>query len=46
MDMFMDIVEIKTRISRIQELPLENHVAEYEVIHGALEGALSEVEGL
>jgi hypothetical protein len=42
----MDIVEIKARISSIQELPLESHVAEYEVIHGALEAALSEVEGL
>ncbi|MEI6119466.1 MAG: hypothetical protein WCQ06_00010 [Actinomycetes bacterium] len=42
----MDIVEIKERIARVQELPLDDHVAEFDLIHGALEGALSTVEGI
>ncbi len=42
----MEISEIKERIAHIQELPLDNHVAEFDLIHGALEGALSTVEGL
>ena len=41
----MEITEIKERISKIQELPLDSHVAEYEAIQSALEGALSTVEG-
>lgn len=41
----MDIAEIKERIAGIQSLPLDNHVQEFEFIHGALEGALSTVEG-
>ena len=42
----MDIVEIKERIARVQELPRDDHVAEFDLIHGALEGALSTVEGI
>jgi hypothetical protein len=38
--------EIKDRIAKIQELPLESHVHEYEEIHRALEQALTSVEGL
>jgi len=37
---------IKERIAKIQELPLDSHVGEYEAIHSALEKALSTVEGL
>ena len=42
----MDIAQIKERIANIQSLPLDSHIAEYEEIHSALEGALSTVEGL
>ena len=42
----MDIQEIKERIGGIQNLPLDEHVGEYEAIHTALESALKEVEGL
>ena len=42
----MEITQIIERIAAIQNLPLDNHVAEYEEIHAALEGALSAVEGL
>ena len=42
----MDIAEIKERIAHIQELPLDAHVGELDLIHGALEGALSTVEGV
>jgi hypothetical protein len=37
---------IKERIAKIQELPLDSHIGEYEAIHSALESALSTVEGL
>jgi len=42
----MEINQIKERISSIQQLPLDSHVAEYEEIHSALESALTTVEGL
>jgi len=37
---------IKERIAKIQDLPLDVHVGEYEAIHTALESTLSTVEGL
>lgn len=40
------IESIKDRIAKIQDLPLDAHVGEYEAIHSALESALSTVEGL
>ncbi len=42
----MEIDEIKERIAKVQELPLDTHVGEYEEIHASLESALTTVEGL
>lgn len=38
--------ELKAKISSISALPVSEHVAAYEEIHGDLQRALSEIEGL
>lgn len=38
--------ELKSKISAISQLPVAEHVAAYEEIHGDLQRALSEIEGL
>lgn len=35
-----------SKISALSELPVSEHVAAYEEIHGDLQKALSEIEGL
>ena len=38
--------ELKGKIAEIAEKPVTEHVAAYEEIHGDLQRALSEIEGL
>lgn len=38
--------ELKNKISSLSEQPVSEHVAAYEEIHGDLQRALSEIEGL
>lgn len=37
---------IKEKIEAISELPVGEHVAAYEELHGELQKALAEIEGL
>jgi len=38
--------ELKAKISAISNVPVSEHVVAYEEIHGDLQRALSEIEGL
>lgn len=38
--------EMKVKIAAIAQLPVSEHVPAYEEIHGDLQRALSEIEGL
>jgi hypothetical protein len=38
--------QLGEKISAISQLPVSEHVAAYEEIHGDLQRALSEIEGL
>ena len=40
------LTHVSEKISAISHLPVSEHVAAYEEIHGDLQRALSEIEGL
>ena len=42
----IDLEEIKTRISEVNQKPLDTHSQEFEGIHSDLVQALSEIDGL